>query len=384
MVSGASPASLAGTAGPRPGSTLAAAPRLRDASIVIETGTLDAIGVHVRRAAPAHRYAIITDDRVGPIYAARAAAALAAAGSGRVDVLTVPAGEHTKTRSSWADLTDQLVARGCGRDTTIIALGGGVVGDLAGFVAATFLRGVPVVQVPTTLLAMIDAAIGGKTGVDTSAGKNLVGAFHPPAAVLIDPAVLATLPPRHLRAGAAEAIKHGVVANASYFERTVTDLPRIMAAHGEIGPAMGVLIDGSVEIKNAVVAADERESGVRKILNFGHTIGHAVEAASGYSILHGEAVAIGMAVESHLAELAGIAVCGLTDRVCAALEAAGLSSVVPPAFDASDLVARTHLDKKARGGAVEYALPTSLGQMAGADTGWTIALPDRFVMEALG
>jgi 3-dehydroquinate synthase len=359
-----------------------AAPGVRavDEVAALANGALDRLADVAGARAPAFRYVIITDDQVGPRYAARARASF---GSHRVDVLTIPAGERSKTRVTWAQLTDEMLSRGCGRDTTVIALGGGVVGDLGGFVAATFMRGVAVIQVPTTLVAMIDAAIGGKTGVDTPDGKNLVGAFHPPAAVVIDPSVLATLPANHVRAGVAEALKHGVVADAAYFDRTVSTLPVCLSARGASAPEMAALIAGSIAIKSAIVASDAHEHGRRKVLNFGHTIGHAVEAATGYSLLHGEAVAIGMAVESRLAERAAIAHTGLSDVIGTALRAAGLPSRLPASVQPSDIVARTHLDKKARGGVVEYALPTSVGEMAGGDRGWAVPLTDSFVTSAL-
>jgi 3-dehydroquinate synthase len=359
------------------------------AGLTLGAGVLDRAGSLVEAAAPAHRYAIITDDRVGPLYAERLVASFArAAGAARsIEVLTIPAGETAKTRATWAELTDTLLDRGVGRDSTVIALGGGVVGDLAGFVAATYLRGVPVVQIPTTLLAMIDAAIGGKTGVDTPAGKNLVGAFHSPAATLVDPTVLATLPTRQLAAGLAEAIKHGAVADAAYFARVRDDAPMLLeapgAATGPAGAALLALIARSIEIKSDVVARDARESGVRKILNFGHTLGHALETESGYTLLHGEAVAIGMALEAQLAELAAIAECGVTEEICRALDRATLPSALPPGVDADAIVRRTHADKKARAGEVAYALPQRIGRMAGADKGWAIPLSDAFVRGAL-
>jgi 3-dehydroquinate synthase len=357
------------------------APVILDPGITVAPGALDSLGARAEAAAPAHRYVVITDDHVGPLYAARVLASL---GPRRpASVLVMPHGEGAKTRETWSRLTDEMLALGCGRDTTVVALGGGVAGDMAGFVAATYMRGVPVIQVPTTLLAMIDAAIGGKTAVDTPAGKNLVGAFHPPAAVVVDPAVLATLPPRELRAGFAEAIKHGVIADAAYFARVESDLPALLEPGGATSPEMEALIAGSIAIKSAVVAADAREQGRRKILNFGHTIGHAVEAASGFSILHGEAVAIGMAIECRLAELSGAAVCGITGQVCRALDRAGLPTITPPEMEGPALVRHTHSDKKVRAGAVEYALPHAIGKMAGASTGWTVALPDAFVREAL-
>ncbi len=352
-----------------------------DASVTVAAGAVDTVGERARAAAPAHRYVVVTDDRVGPLYASRVVASF---GTGRsIDVLTVPHGESAKTRDTWARLTDELLALECGRDTTLVALGGGVVGDLAGFVAATYMRGIPIIQVPTTLLAMIDAAIGGKTAVDTPAGKNLVGAFHPPAAVVVDPSVLRTLPARHLRAGVAEAIKHGVIADAAYFARLEADLPRILSPGGADSVAMSALIAGSIAIKSAVVVTDAHERGRRKILNFGHTIGHAVEAATGFAMLHGEAVAIGMAIECRLAELSGTAVCGITEQVCAALDTAELPTVAPSDLDRAAIVRLTHADKKARAGAVEYALPHAIGEMAGADRGWAVPLPDAFVREAL-
>ncbi len=341
--------------------------------LTIAVGSLDTLGPRVSRAAPAHRYVIITDAIVGPLYAARAAASFADG----VPVLTVPAGETHKTRATWASLSDEMLARGYARDSTVVALGGGVIGDLAGFVAATYMRGVPVVQVPTTLLAMIDAAIGGKTGVDTPAGKNLVGAFHQPAAVIIDPGVLGTLPPRVLRAGFAEAIKHGVIADAGYFERTVAALPH------PTSDEMLALIAGSIAIKSAVVARDEREGGVRKILNFGHTIGHAVETLSGFALLHGEAVAIGMVAESRLAERLGVAEPGTEARVRIALQHAQLPVTVPRTLPAERVIALTHSDKKVRRDRVEYALPSALGRMANVDTTWAVSVSDAEALAAL-
>ncbi len=212
----------------------------------------------------------------------------------------------------------------------MIALGGGVVGDMAGFVAATFMRGIPVVQIPTTLLAMIDASIGGKTGVDTPAGKNVVGAFHPPRAVIVDPQTLATLPLEELRSGFAEALKHGVIADEGYFHLLEESAPSLLGDASLRDPELiDRVIERSVRIKADIVAADERESGARKMLNFGHTIGHAVELLSGFTLRHGEAVAVGMSLESEAAERAGIAAAGTTERIRYALHRSGLPSVTP-------------------------------------------------------
>jgi 3-dehydroquinate synthase len=342
-------------------------------------GAIDAIGGVVRVIARAHRYAIVTDSNVGPIYAERAQAALTGLKS---DVFTIPAGETHKTRDTWAAVTDQMLDAGFGRDSAVIALGGGVVGDLAGFVAATFMRGVPVVQVPTTLLAMLDASIGGKTAVDTPAGKNLVGAFHHPSAVIIDPSVLATLPPEHMRAGLSEAIKHGVIADAAHFGAAATYGASLLDHHQD-ARATSAIVARSVEIKSAVVASDSRESGRRKTLNFGHTLGHAIEHLSGYRLLHGEAVSIGMCLEAALAERMGIAEPGTADRIRAACEGAGLPIARPADLEPKRILQLSHGDKKGRGGHAQYALPLRIGAMAFGDSGWSAPVDDALVLETL-
>ena len=295
----------------------------------------------------------------------------------------IPAGESNKTRETWARLTDQMLAKGYGRDSAVIALGGGVVGDLAGFVAATFMRGIPVVQVPTSLMAMVDASIGGKTGVDTYLGKNLVGVFHFPAAVVVDPQVLATLPLRQLRAGIAEIVKHGVIANEAYFLEVSGSTKKLLDKGGPGSDSMLSVIVQSIEIKADIVSRDEREDGLRKTLNFGHTIGHAVELVSGYSLLHGEAVAIGMALEGRLAESIGVARTGTADAITKALQAAGLPTDLPQPFERDAVLEAMRSDKKARSGKTRFALPLRIGAMAGGDTGWTVSVSDDQLREVL-
>lgn len=346
----------------------------------VSRGELSALGERIRKAAPAFRYALVTDSVVGPLWADRIAASFP---DSALSVLTVTSGESHKTRDSWATLIDQLSSTGYGRDTTIIALGGGMIGDLAGFVAATYMRGVPLVHVPTTLLAMVDAAHGGKTGVDTIGGKNLVGAFHPPAAVFIDTEVLGTLPLREFQAGLAEILKHGVVKDAQYFADVVAELPGLLTQSEASGDRMLRLIVRSVEIKTGIVASDEREHGLRKILNFGHTLGHGIEAASGYSLLHGEAVAIGMCAEAKAAERAGIAEAGTAEAIRKAVCMAGLPSALPLDVGVERVMQLARADKKKRSGELEYALPERIGSMAGGDSGWTLKLPDDLVKEAL-
>jgi 3-dehydroquinate synthase len=345
----------------------------------VAPGVLAEATALVTQVAPAHRYVVISDTAVGPLHGNAVSAMLP-----NPLLLDVPPGESQKTRDSWARLTDEMLAAGCGRDTTVVAVGGGVVGDLAGFVAATFMRGVPVVQVPTTLLAMVDASVGGKTAVDTPHGKNLVGAFHPPAAVLVDPLVLTTLPRRELVAGLAEVLKHGVIADRDYFEAVRAALPTLTAEDGHNATALlAHIVAGSVAVKATVVAADEREGGMRKILNFGHTIGHAVEALSGYTLLHGECVAIGMAVEAAAAERIGVAAAGTAETVRATLVEAGLP-VRPPAHMAPQaIVDATRGDKKTRAGRVEYALPERIGTMASAAGRWALPVDDDVLLEVL-
>ncbi|HJU90529.1 MAG TPA: 3-dehydroquinate synthase [Gemmatimonadaceae bacterium] len=344
----------------------------------VEPGLLDDVADAITSAAPAHRYVVITDDNVGPIYSERVIRAL---GATRVLELRVPAGEASKTREQWSVLTDQMLEAGCGRDTTVIALGGGVIGDLAGFVAATFMRGVPVVQIPTSLLSIVDASVGGKTAVDVRAGKNLVGAFHEPAAVLVDPTVLRTLPEAELRAGAAEILKHGAIADAAHFDDARRSLPRLLTEPANAGWTS--LIARSIEIKASVVRRDPRERDLRKILNFGHTLGHAIETATDFQLRHGHAVAIGMVLESRLAEHIGVAESGTAKRIYDAVHAAKLPTERPAEIARDRVIDATHADKKARHGHTEYALPARVGEMATRDGGWTIRVSDEMVLEIL-
>jgi 3-dehydroquinate synthase len=295
------------------------------------------------------------------------------------EVLTFPAGEASKSREQWSRLTDELLQRGFGRDSALVALGGGVAGDLAGFVAATYMRGVPYLQAPTTLLAMLDASVGGKTGVDTPEGKNLVGAFHPPVAVVADPRVLRTLPLREYRSGLAEAVKHGLIADPEYFGWMDRETAALLARDEAV---LTRLVRGSVAIKAEVVSGDERDAGRRAILNAGHTVAHALEQATGYGLPHGEAVALGLLAECELAERLGLAGEGIRARVATLLGRLGLpvrlSVRVPP----ERLLAAMGSDKKNRARQVRFALPTSIGHMDEGE-GWTRPAPEAIVRQAL-
>jgi 3-dehydroquinate synthase len=296
-----------------------------------------------------------------------------------VETLTFPAGEQSKSREWWARLTDALLELGVARDSALIALGGGVAGDLAGFVAATYMRGLPYLQVPTTLLSMLDASVGGKTGVDTPQGKNLVGAFHPPACVISDPLTLTTLPEREYRSGMAEAVKHGLIADADYFAWIETQTASL--TRRDPG-ALTRLIARSVEIKAEVVSQDERESGRRAILNAGHTTAHAVEQVTGYQVAHGEAVALGLIAECEMAEQLGIAPPGLRLRVSRLLVQLGLPERLAVRLDPEAILKAMSRDKKNRAGQVHFALPSGLGEMQHA-SGWTMAVSLEVIRRAL-
>jgi len=292
----------------------------------------------------------------------------------------VPAGEAYKTREQWAALTDALLEIGFGRDGGVLAVGGGVVGDLAGFVAASFMRGVPVVQMPTSLLAMIDASVGGKTGVDTRHGKNLVGAFHPPRAVLIDPETIATLPRAERSHGLAEALKHGAILDAEYGARVASAAPDVLAADPDA--VLGV-VHRSVELKADVVSRDEREGGLREILNFGHTVGHALEQASEYALPHGRAVARGMLWEAALGEALQVTAEGTVARLSAWFGEADLPTELGE-IDVAGAVDRIALDKKVRAGTPRIVLLERVGSVARSGDAWSHTVGADRLREHLG
>ena len=306
--------------------------------------------------------AVVTDANVRP-HADRVLAALRAHGWTAEPHVLEP-GERTKTLDGIAAVADTLVALPADRGTFVFAVGGGVVGDTAGFAAAAYARGIPLVQVPTSLLAMVDSSVGGKTGVNHPRGKNLLGAFHQPRAVWVDPAVLDTLPDRDYRGGLAEVVKHGVITDAEFFAWLEANVDRINARDPA---ALTHLVAVSVAAKAAVVAEDEFETtGRRAILNYGHTFAHAHEALAGYGTLsHGEAVSVGMVQASRLAERLGRIDAGVTDRQIALLAAFGLPVTPPAACDhpADDVLARMRLDKKNRDGRLRFVLPTRLGHV---------------------
>jgi 3-dehydroquinate synthase len=343
--------------------------------VYVSSGVLSQLDDILARHLPARRLLLIADDGVDKLLRNGRLAGFAWKG----DRLTFAAGEQSKSRESWARLTDALLERRYGRDSGIVAVGGGVTGDLAGFVAATYLRGIPYIQVPTTLLAMVDASVGGKTGVNTPAGKNLVGAFYPPAAVVADPQVLTTLPDSAYRGGLAEAVKHGLIADADYFTWIEANVPTLLNREPE---TLTHLVRRSVEIKAQVVGTDEREQGRRAILNAGHTVAHALEQISGYRLPHGDAVALGLVTECVLGEQLGVTPPGLSERLKLLLGRLGLPTRSSAPLERDALMAAMSSDKKNRERTLRFAFVAAVGRMHDAD-GWTTAADAAAVRNAV-
>lgn len=303
------------------------------------------------------RVAVVTNATVAPLYLERLAAGLTASGLDVVRIV-LPDGEAYKNWETLNVVYDRLLEARCDRQTTLIALGGGVIGDLAGFAAATYQRGVPFVQVPTTLLAQVDSSVGGKTAINHPSGKNMIGAFHQPLAVLADVDTLATLPARELRAGLAEVIKHGLISDLGFFEWLESNIGQLLARDPE---ALVHAVRRSCEIKAKFVALDERETGPRALLNLGHTFGHAIETAKGYGTwLHGEAVATGMVMAADLSRRLGYLSDDDVRRVIALLERTGLPVTVS-GMTAPGFIELMSVDKKAAAGRTRFVLLERLG-----------------------
>ncbi len=335
----------------------------RSYPIYIGPGVLNMIGTDLKARQAGRKYGIITDSNVGELYGGRLLQILQQEGI-EAELFSFPAGEGSKNLNTIGDLAGRLARKGFDRTDALIALGGGVAGDMTGFLAATYMRGIAFVQIPTSLLAQVDSSVGGKTGVDIPEGKNLVGAFYQPRAVYIDTDLLVTLPQQEYRGGLAEVIKYGVIKDSAFFTFLQENQSAIQALQPEILTGM---IKRCCEIKAEVVARDEREGGLRRILNYGHTIGHAVEAASDFTIIHGFAVAIGMVAA------AGLAVHSLGDSVdirkelTALLAGYGLPTTIPPHLDIDRM--RTYLlaDKKTVAGRVFFVLPERIGVVSITD-----------------
>ena len=323
--------------------------------VVLRSGGLAELGGELRMRDLAGPVAVVADDTVAHLYGRQAVESLKRAGY-QVHLATFPAGERSKTIDTVATLWNEILDAGLGRTSCVVALGGGVTGDLAGFAAATFMRGIDWVGVPTTLLAMVDASVGGKTGIDLPDGKNLAGAFHHPRLVLVDPYVLETLPERDLRAGMAEVAKHGIVGDVDLFGI-------VEGGWDAVQRELVDVIRRALVVKVQVVEADPLERGIRASLNLGHTVGHAVEVASDYTLRHGEAVAIGLVAEALLAEALDVAQPGIAERTRRALRRLGLPVAIPDDISSEAIVRAMIADKKRASGAVHFTLPVAIGEV---------------------
>jgi len=350
----------------------------RSYRIDIQPEVLDELGARLARVHRPCKVAVITDTRVGEMYGDRVSRSIRAAGYDPVTVAVRP-GERSKTMRTATRLCGDLLGTGFDRGSLVVALGGGVVGDLAGFVAAVYMRGIAYVQVPTSLLAQVDSSVGGKVAVDHPECKNLIGAFYQPRYVLIDPTVLASLPPREIRCGLAEIVKHTVLGDRQLFDQiSAGPGPFVRAEPAAIGEA----IRRSCEFKAGVVAEDERESGLRAILNLGHTAGHAIESAAGYrSMRHGEAVAYGLVVAARLSERMDVAEEPVAAPVARALNGLGLARRWPvqiKGHSPSSVFDLLRHDKKFRDGRLRFVLPQRIGQVRIVDD-----VPPQLVREVL-
>ncbi len=332
--------------------------------VVVGEGLLDAAGRLIAPFQSRGRTAVVSDETVWALHGARLTAALAEAGIAALPVIVAP-GEQTKSFEGLADVCDRLLALELDRGDLVTAFGGGVVGDLAGFAAAIYKRGIDFVQIPTTLLAQVDSSVGGKTAIDTPRGKNLVGAFHQPRLVLADLEVLSTLDARQMRAGYAEVIKYGLLGDHGFFEWLEAHGPAVLAREPE---ALAAAVARSIEMKAEIVAEDEREQGRRALLNLGHTFAHALEAETGYgaALLHGEAVGVGMALAFRFSASQGLLSGQDATRATRAIAAAGLPvrlfEVSGHPFNAARLVSHMGQDKKAEGGRLTFILARALGE----------------------
>lgn len=327
--------------------------------ILIEAGLLAGVGADLKKRAIAKRYGIIADSMVAGLYGDKLLASLRDAGLA-AELITFPAGEASKNLATIAELASALARLGFDRRDGLVALGGGVTGDMTGFLAASYMRGIPFVQVPTSLLAHVDSSVGGKTGVDIPEGKNLVGIFYQPRCVYIDSLVLKSLPAAELLNGLAEVIKYGVIWDGEFFDFLAAKREEILALNLSI---LEEVIEKCCAIKARVVEADEREVDLRRILNFGHTIGHAVEAASDFALAHGSAVAMGMVAAGGIAVRKGIFPEQEAARVRDLIDAFGLITTIPAELDRKDIKKYLLTDKKTVGGRPFFVLPTAIGRV---------------------
>lgn len=328
--------------------------------ILIEGGLLIEVPSDLKELNLGARYAIVTDSTVADLLGEDFLRLMEETGLS-AELFVFPAGEASKNMDTVVKLAREMVRAGFDRKSALIALGGGVTGDLAGFLASIYMRGIPLVQIPTTLLAQVDSSVGGKTGVDLPEGKNLLGTFYQPRRVYIDYGVLSTLPLEHFRNGLAEVVKYGCIWSAELFAFLEEKAERLLHYDPE---ALEHIIYESCRIKAEVVSADEKEAGLRRVLNFGHTIGHAIEAAAGYQILHGFCVAIGMVAAMRLSEALGLAPAGLSERLEALLQKFDLPTRLPPNLSVEKIMSFLRADKKVWRGRLTFVLIEDLGKFS--------------------
>jgi 3-dehydroquinate synthase len=318
---------------------------------------LDRMTLLIAKNHKAGRYAVITDDCVGGLYGKKFISVLKDIGL-NVSLIEFPAGESSKNIKTVMDIAGKLMEMGADRETCLIALGGGVVGDITGFVASVFMRGVPYIQIPTTLVAQVDSSIGGKTGVDLPHGKNLLGTFYQPRAVFADLNFLDTLPEKEFNNGLAEIIKYGIIDDEKMFRALEDNMDAVKSKDSKLMPG---LVENCCRIKKSVVEIDEKEHGLRRILNFGHTIGHSVETISKFSITHGEGVALGMVAAARISEKTGYLKNNEAERIESIIRQAGLPVKMPKSLDGAKIISQLKMDKKKKGDIIHFVLLKKIG-----------------------
>ena len=348
-------------------------------NILIGNNLFETLALELKNSQLAYKYAVVSDSNVSKLYFKKLQKAFKKAGLNCL-LITIPAGEKSKNRKNKELIEDTMLENNMARDSAIIALGGGVVGDIAGFVASTYNRGIPYIQYPTSLVACVDSSIGGKTAIDTKHGKNLIGSFYQPQKVYIDLNTLNTLKKREIREGLAEIIKYGIIYDTNFFDYISDNISEIFNYDMDV---LNKIIKRSCEIKGFVVQNDEKESNLRKILNFGHTVGHAVEQLSGYSISHGSAISIGMVIEAQIAAKSNILNTESVKMINEILSSAGLPTELKSNVDRSKIIETMKLDKKARKGNIEFALPKKIGEMYKDNESYGIKIEENVIKEVI-